>query len=145
MSCPGCDGHLEFTLVNSEEEDRADHQGAAEACNQHAFVACLWAPNSSYSEEKIEETVQKLTVDALLLGRSLLKHAPNPDRLLLVTEDVLKMPEASLLRTVWQLHEVTPVSVHPSRLEKCNDRFILATLWGGGRQRAKSWTGARLA
>ena len=95
-------------------------------------MAVLWFPDAEKSRHKrtpkhVEELgaegCRKYITDALILGSSLAYRCQDKRRVLLVTQDVMDMPESNLLRIFWELRVIRHVEVHPNRIRLTEQRF----------------------
>ena len=83
-------------------------------------MACLWTP--SESKEGAREKLKKYIHDALILGYCLWRHCRHR-RVLLTTQNTLRVEEVSILNIFWELRPVEHMRVHESRLKGSDKRF----------------------
>ena len=130
-ACPGCDRHLQMKIMDEETKNR-ECSSQRDAGGGEAYMAVLWFPDAEKSrytrsqkhvEELRAEGCRKYITDALILGSSLAYRCQDKRRVLLVTQDVMDMPESNLLRIFWELRVIRHVEVHPNRIRLTEQRF----------------------
>ena len=122
-ACPVCGRHIRFQLVhehNALDDDAPEEEVQECQDGGYAYMACLWTP--SESKEGARENLKKYIHDALILGYCLQTHCQHR-RVLLTTQNTLRVEEVSLLKIFWELRPVEHMKVHESRLKGSDKRF----------------------
>ena len=122
-ACPVCSKHIQFQLIdrhNAHDDDAPEEEVQECQDGEYAYMACLWTP--SESKEGARENLKKYIHDALILGYCLQTHCQHR-RVLLTTQNTLRVEEVSLLNIFWELRIVKHMTVHESRLQGSDKRF----------------------
>ena len=107
--CPACTRHLQFELTETRADSKQDCK------NKFAFVAFLWTSGLDNSD-------MKYVTDALVLGHLLQEHSSH-ERVLIVEEEVLDVPGANLLKSLWDVRIKKVVEADKNLLGGCHQRF----------------------
>ena len=107
--CPACTRHLQFELTETRADSKQDCK------NKFAFVAFLWT-------SAVDNSDMKYVTDALVLGHLLQEHSSH-ERVLIVEEEVLDVPGANLLKSLWDVRIKKVVEADKNLLGGCHQRF----------------------
>ena len=107
--CPACTRHLQFELTETHADSKQDCK------NKFAFVAFLWT-------SAVDNSDMKYVTDALVLGHLLQEHSSH-ERVLIVEEEVLDVPGANLLKSLWDVRIKKVVEADKNLLGGCHQRF----------------------
>ena len=107
--CPACTRHVQFELTETDADSKQDCK------NKFAFVAFLWTSGADNSD-------MKYVTDALTLGHLLQEHSSRK-RVLIAEEEVLDVPGANLLKSLWDVRIKKVVEADQNLLGGCHQRF----------------------
>ena len=107
--CPACTRHVQFELTETDADSKQDCK------NKFAFVAFLWTSG-------VDNSDMKYVTDALTLGHLLQEHSSHK-RVLIAEEEVLDVPGANLLKSLWDVRIKKVVEADQNLLGGCHQRF----------------------